>query len=120
LLKPVNALSDVGFLVVVAAGAVVAVDAGAAGVDDVAAVVEAAAAGVSGAGEDIETILLLNWGTLKVLPPNRRNIEASPYRACASRDAKRHQMERKALKTGALYPKVQISRDGAMQLTDNA
>src|SRR5215468_6355912 len=46
LLKPVTALSDAGFLVVVAAGAVVAVDAG--------------AAGVSGAREDIETILL-NW-----------------------------------------------------------
>jgi len=59
-LKPVTALSDAGFLVVVAAGAVVAVDAGAAGVDGVAAVVEASAAVVLGAGEDIETILL-NW-----------------------------------------------------------
>src|SRR5207302_6293615 len=38
--KPVTALSDAGFLVVVAAGAVVAVDAG--------------AAGVLGAGEDME------------------------------------------------------------------
>src|SRR6266705_834743 len=60
LLKPVTALSDAGFLVVVAAGGVVAVDAGAAGVVEVAAVVEAAAAIVLGAGEDIETILL-NW-----------------------------------------------------------
>src|SRR5215831_14687044 len=56
--KPVTALSDAGFLVVVAAGAVIAVDAGAAGVDNVAAVVEAAAAVVLGAGEDMETILL--------------------------------------------------------------
>ena len=48
-------LSDAGFLVVVVAGAVVAVDAGAAGVDGVAAV-------ILGAGEDIETILLnLSW-----------------------------------------------------------
>src|SRR5438067_9513504 len=53
--KPVTALSDAGFLVVIAAGAAVAVDAGAAGVDDVVAVVEAAAAVVLGAGEDIET-----------------------------------------------------------------
>src|SRR5438445_12912817 len=53
--KPVTALSDAGFLVVVAAGAVVAVDAGAAGVVEVPAVVEAAAAVVLGAGEDIET-----------------------------------------------------------------
>jgi hypothetical protein len=51
LLKPVTALSDAGFLVVVAAGAVVAVDAGAAGVDGVAAV-------VSGARVVMETILL--------------------------------------------------------------
>jgi hypothetical protein len=50
-------------LVVAADGGVdVEVDAGAAaGVDDVAAVVEATAAVVVGAGEDIETILLLNW-----------------------------------------------------------
>src|SRR5438105_15740734 len=53
--KPVTALSDAGFLAVVAAGAVVAVDAGAAGVVGVAAVVETAAAVVLGAGEDIET-----------------------------------------------------------------
>src|SRR5690349_8595390 len=49
--KPVTALSDAGFLVVVAAGAIVPVDAGAAGVDEVAAVVEAAVPVISGAEE---------------------------------------------------------------------
>jgi hypothetical protein len=55
--KPVTALSDAGFFFLVAAGAVVAVDAGAAGVDDVVAAVEAGADVVvdvvTGAGEDI-------------------------------------------------------------------
>src|SRR5215831_9125543 len=65
--KPVTALSDAGFLVVVAAGAVVAVDAGAAGVDGVAAVVEAAAAVVLGAGEDMETILFICGCALRLM-----------------------------------------------------
>jgi hypothetical protein len=47
-------LSDAGFLVVVAVGTVVAVDAGAAGVDEVAAVVEAAEAIVLGSIVDME------------------------------------------------------------------
>src|SRR5438128_10628076 len=68
--KPVTALSDAGFLVVVAAGAVVAGDAG--------------AAVVLGAGEDMEhhpflklraiaLALRVEMGTLTVLPPNRHS-----------------------------------------------
>jgi hypothetical protein len=66
-LKPVTALSDAGFLVVGADGAVVAVDAGAAGVvDGVVAAVEAGAdvvvVVVTGAGDDILEPSFLKFG----------------------------------------------------------
>jgi hypothetical protein len=66
-------LSDAGFLVVVVAGAIVAVGAGAAGVDGVAAVVLGS---VVDMGHLPFCFVNFELGTLTVLPPDRHSGDA--------------------------------------------